>query len=380
MTNGEKSVAGALVLLIVMCFTIVTLGGYVRLTNSGLSIPEWPFFTIEKIEQPDGSIARKQALFPPTDDASWETLRQIYLTEIPADNSAYIPNVTLAQFKTMFWIEWAHRGVAKTIGAIYLIFLALVFYFPETRKRLWPMAVGGLILLVSQAVIGAIVVFEHLRAEKVALHLTVAFLYTSLLLWMLLSLVHKPAENPISWKKNPLLPLSIGVYVIVMLQIFSGGLMAGAEAGYMFNTWPKMGDYWVPPNMMFEEWSFARNMLENKIVIQFTHRWFAFIALGAVLFLVLRSMTLKVSGTARWALRFVFAVCLFQLVLGILTLLLGVHPHVALTHQSIGLVLALNLLVIVYEAHSQPVLSEVAIAEMEEKNSPVPAPTKEALT
>lgn len=379
MTRGEKTVAGLLAVLLGMCFIIVVLGGYVRLTHSGLSIPEWPFFTLEKIEQADGTIVQRQALFPPSEESEWETLRTTFLTDVPPDSVGYVAGVSMADFKRMFWIEWSHRGTAKAIGLVYLFFLAAVFIVPEVRRRMWGKAAAGLVLLVSQAVIGALVVFVHLRAEKIALHLIVAFLFTSLLVWMLMMLL-RPAVPAAEKPKgpNPILGTAIAVYVIALIQIFSGGLVAGSMAGFQWNTWPMMGDYWIPPNMMIEDWGLMRNMLENKVVIQFTHRWFAFAVVVAVLYLILRSLTIKVSAPARWALRSVFAIVVLQVILGILTLLMGVQTHLALTHQLVGLILLLNLLVVVYETATQPVLGEEALAELEEHSASTPAKAETA--
>lgn len=365
MQRGEKIVAWFLGILLGMCFVIVTLGGYVRLSGSGLAIPEWPFFTIAINEMPDGRIVKEQTLWPPTSEQGWLTLKDTFKRDVPGNWE----NLSVGAFKRMFWIEWGHRAVAKAIGLVYLIFLGLALWFPETRKKIGWLAGISFFVLISQALLGAVVVFFHLKAIKVALHLITAFFFTSLLLWMLMKLIRPAAPEDQLKGKNPMLKLAVGTYLIVAFQIFSGGLMAGSLAGFQMNTWPLMGDYWVPPNMMVEGESFWWNFTENKVFIQFFHRWFAFATVIVLAFLVMRSLTVQVSRVARWGLRAVLAIVVLQTILGILTLVMGVHTHLALTHQSVGLILLLNVLLVVYETKTQPVLAEEALADLEEQQA-----------
>lgn len=376
MSRGVTLASGFLVALLLMCFAIVTLGGWVRLTGSGMSIPEWPFFTIELRELPSGEVERVRSIFPPRTDEGWETLRATFVELVPGFESG----IGLEPFKYMFWIEWSHRLVAKLIGLVYLGMLGVVLAFRETRRTVGPQAVGGFFLLISQAFIGGLVVWLHLPAVKVALHLIVAFLFTSLLLWMLLKLIHAPAPREERKGPNPILPAAIVVYLVVLFQIFSGGLMAGSHAGFQMNTWPKMGDYWVPPALFMEGMGFFRNFTENTVMIQFFHRWFAFAAVIAVLYLVFRSVTVKVSQPARWALRATAAVVVLQTILGVLTLMLGVRTDLALIHQSVGLVLLLCLMVAIYETAAHPVFDEAALLaqEGEEAGTSRPSHKEEA--
>ncbi len=363
MMQGKKLVSGFLVLLLVMCFVMVTLGGYVRLSGSGLSIPEWPVFTIEKVLDEGGNvIEEKKSIFPPTSEEGWQTLYTTLVTELPQ-----YEGIGMAPFKRMFWIEWSHRGLAKTIGVVYLAFLASVFFFKDMRSRIGWMAAGGLVLLVSQAVAGGIVVLFHLKAVKVSIHLLLAFFFTCLLLWMLLRLNHEPDQEVVAKKKLPAVYYwAFGVFLIICFQIFSGGLMAASLAGYQMNTWPKMGEHWVPPGMMVDGDSFFKSFTENIVMIQFFHRWFAIFTLLAVFVLVFRFMTVRVSPLARISLRLIAGVAVLQVILGILTLLNGVMPALALLHQSVGLVLMLNCLLVIYETKNHRVFTEAEIAQEKE--------------
>ncbi|MCC5875790.1 MAG: COX15/CtaA family protein [Candidatus Sumerlaeia bacterium] len=368
MDKGVKLANGLLIALVVICFGIVTLGGWVRLTGSGMAIPEWPFFTVEVRTLPSGEEERIRSVFPPRTDEGWVILRDTFVEQVPGFESG----IGLEPFKYMFWIEWGHRAVAKFIGVVYLAFLGVVFWFPSTRRTIGKLSIAGLFVLVSQAFIGGLVVWFHLPAVKVALHLIGGFLFTSVLVWMLMRLVRPPVPAAERKGKNPILPLSIIVFLVVLFQIFSGGLMAGSHAGFQMNTWPKMGDFWVPPGMFADGLGHIRNFTENTVMIQFFHRWFAFIAVIAVIFLVVRTMTVQVSPVARWALRGVVAVVVLQTLLGILTLISGVRTDLALIHQGVGLVLLLNLLVVIYETKNYPVLAEEALLDMAERREDAP--------
>lgn len=359
MNKQEKAAAGLLGTLIVLCFIMVTIGGYVRLTGSGLSIPEWPVFTIEETVRADGSIQKVRAVIPPRTEEGWMKVRETFVKKIPGADEG----ISLSAFQRMFWIEWTHRAFASLIMLVYLAFMFVALRNADLRPRIGKLAVGGFFLLISQAVIGGIIVFLHLVAVKVAIHLVIAFLFTSLLLWALLKVVQPPVEaSQRSWS-NSVSVWALAVYAIIVFQIFSGGLMAASHAGYQMNTWPKMGDFWVPPGMHAEGMGLFRNFVENTIMIQFFHRWFAILTAVAILLFVFRCMTVRVTPAARWALRALFAVVVLQITLGVLTLLTGVQPHLALTHQSVGLLLMLVQWFIVYQVAMQPVLTEERLVE-----------------
>jgi cytochrome c oxidase assembly protein subunit 15 len=363
MSKQAKIVSYFLILLMVMCFIMVTLGGYVRLSGSGFSIPEWPLFTVGLKETETGELEKIRSVIPPSTEEGWTHLRDTFVREEPTQ-----AGIAISAFQQIFWVEWSHRAFASLIGIVYLVYIALTFRSAELRRTIGRHALIGLGILLSQAVLGGLVVLFQLWSVKVALHLVVGFLFTAYLLWTYLILVHPPIPAEERKGPNPIRPLAIGLFVLICIQIFSGGLMAASQAGFQMNTWPRMGDYWVPPGMVNEGEGLFRAFTENKILIQFFHRWYAIIVAVAILFFVFRCMTVRVSRGCRLALRSLFAVVTLQVILGILTLLKGVHPHLALTHQSVGLVLVLLSLVTIYETACHKVVSEETLAaEAEER-------------
>ncbi|MBI1289991.1 hypothetical protein GC173_01935 [bacterium] len=360
---GTRPTVWLLWSLIVLCFVIVTLGGYVRLSGSGLAIPEWPFFTVSQTLDETGKvIASKKSIFPPTTEEGWVILKDIFVRDIPG----FEAGIAMSEFKRMFFVEWSHRAVAKFIGLVYLAFLGCALAYKGVRARIGKLAVINLFVLVAQAVLGGLAVKFHLDSVKVSIHLVNAFIFTSILSWMLLKLLH-PATVEKPSPGNTILRVSSAVYVVIMIQLFSGGLMAASHAGYTMNTWPKMGDQWIAPGVWEAGTGLYHNLTENVVMIQLTHRWFAFAVALAVLYMALSAAYIEVSKVARWALRLAPAIVVLQIILGIFTLLKGVHPHLALTHQSVGLVLLLSVLVVIYETKCHPVVSEAALAEREEK-------------
>ncbi|CAN5503162.1 COX15/CtaA family protein [soil metagenome] len=361
----QRAAAGVLIGLLVLCFAIMTLGGFVRLSKSGMAIPEWPVFTKKITILADGSVQKEKSVLPPRTEEGWETLRQTFIKEVPSFDSG----IALSAFKRMFFIEWSHRAAAFTVSLVLLTYVAMSTFSRTLRPKLMKLSLATAAVLAVQITLGGILVRLDLKAEALATHLVGAFIFTSMTLWALLRVLHPAAPKSERRGPNPIFPIAAMVYALTLCQIFSGGLMAGTEAGHMINTWPMMGDNLVPPGMIDSSRNFIANFTENVVMVQFFHRWFAFIAGIAMLYLVVRSLTVEVSRQARWFLRGLIAVVALQITLGIFTLKTGVQPHLALTHQAVGLVLLLTLLSIVYETKNHKVVAEEALAEADERKS-----------
>jgi heme a synthase len=121
---------------------------------------------------------------------------------------------------------------------------------------------------------------------------------------------------------------------VLFLQFLFGAYTAGLEAGYAFNSWPKMGDEWFPADTPMLS-PFLANLVDNPVVVQFVHRWLAFLAAGLVFALAYAAWRKGLKGPAGAA---VVAV-IFQMQLGILTLLSGVELHIAVAHQGMAALL-----------------------------------------
>ena len=311
----SASVIRWLAMCCALVFAMVLLGGAVRLTGSGLSMVEW---------QPImGAI-------PPLDHAAWQRAFEKY-QQFP-EFRLVNPGMTLSGFQFIFWMEYAHRLLGRIIG----IMFALPFLFflwqgklPRaiTIKLAWLFALGG-----AQGLLGWYMVKSglaeaaHVSSYRLAAHLFIAVLIYAYLIRLLAQLCAR--NQPPRARKFGML-----VVAVILLMIISGGFMAGSHAGFIYNTFPTMGGYWLPPQAgaMTPMW---KNWFENPVMIQFTHRTLAL--------LVLLITTSYAASLLREKNRIGIAllVAVFaQVVLGIATLLAGVPLVLGTAHQAGALIL-----------------------------------------
>ncbi len=297
-------------------FVVLTLviGGSTRLTESGLSITEWRPIT--------GAL-------PPLGAADWDRAYQAYL-RIPEAQTVH-RGITLPEFKTLFWWEWAHRLVARLTGLV----TALPFLWFLARRRIprgWTARFAALpILTGAQGVLGWYMVASGLAVRtdvsqyRLVAHLGLALVIFGLAVWTWLDLREGERRPTID-------RAGLGLAVLTSITILSGGFVAGLDAGHVYNTFPMMGDGIVPREYgeLAPPW---RNWFENAPAVQFNHR-----ALAVTTLLVACSLWLT-RRNRRW--HFVLAAATVQVVLGITTLLMRVPLSVAAVHQ-LGAVLLLT--------------------------------------
>jgi cytochrome c oxidase assembly protein subunit 15 len=162
---------------------------------------------------------------------------------------------------------------------------------------------------------------SHIR---LAIHLITALVIFASMIWVALDL--KARARP------PL--LAIWALCALYLQFMFGAYMAGLDAGYAFNTWPKMGEDWYPAGADWMEPA-LRNFADNPVTVQFVHRWLAFVVAG---FAVAVGLKAWLRGLRMEAAALIGAVAA-QITLGILTLLSGVQIDIAVTHQGMAVLL-----------------------------------------
>jgi len=307
-----------------LVLAVVLVGGATRLTESGLSITEW---------QP------VMGTLPPLDETQWQTEFQKYQA-IPQYRELN-RGMSLDAFKTIYWWEWTHRLVGRTIGAAFLLpflwFLWHGWIGPGLRTRL--SVIFGLGAL--QGVVGWWMVASGLadRVEvsqyRLATHLVLACVIYVALLWTAQRLDGQPA-TPV--------PARIrlgagGLLVLVLAQIYLGALVAGLRAGHIYNTWPLIDGALVPDaSRLFFDVPLWRNFFENSLTVQFDHRMLAY----AIWFVAIAhafdvANSLKRGPVVAGAVVLVAAVTL-QAALGILTLVMVVPIELALMHQAVAMV------------------------------------------
>jgi cytochrome c oxidase assembly protein subunit 15 len=123
---------------------------------------------------------------------------------------------------------------------------------------------------------------------------------------------------------------------LVLLQIYLGALVAGTNAGLAYNTWPLIDGAFIPaPERLWFLAPAWRNVFENILTVQFDHRMLAY-----AIWLIAMAHAVdawRLGGRARGALILAGAVTV-QATLGIITLLYQAALPLALTHQSVAIV------------------------------------------
>jgi cytochrome c oxidase assembly protein subunit 15 len=318
-----RAISAWLFAVAALVFLMVIVGGITRLTESGLSMVRW--------EPISGAI-------PPLNAADWQAEFDHYRSspEYQLVNSG----MTLDDFKTIFFWEYVHRLLGRIIG---LAFALPLFWF--WWKRAVPSGFGwtlaGLLALGgAQGAIGwwmvasGLVDVPEVSHIRLAVHLLTALLILAALIWVALDLRRGRARMPL---------LGIWTLSLLFLQFLFGAYVAGLEAGYAFNTWPLMGEEFFPAETPMLE-PFLRNFADNPVVVQFIHRWLAFLVAAVAVWLAAGAWNrgFKSEGAA-----LVGAVSA-QILLGILTLLSGVQIDIAVAHQGMA---ALLLAAVVVAAH-----------------------------
>ena len=305
----------------VLVVAMVVVGGITRLTESGLSITEW--------KPVSGAL-------PPLNAADWA--REFALYQRTTEYQTVNRGMSMADFQFIYFWEWAHRLLGRVIGlafALPMAWFALKRAIPRGYgpRLLLLLALGGL-----QGVIGWWMVTSGLSGRtdvshyRLAVHLCLALFILGALLWTARDLVALDRNDSV----RPA-PLRRGVLIALLLlavQLFWGAFTAGLNAGFAFSSWPLMGSEFFPADTpMLASW--AANLVDNPIVVQFIHRWWAFVAAGAMIWLGVQAMR---SG-ARQAGIVLHALVVVQILLGIATLLSGVELWVAVAHQGVGALL-----------------------------------------
>ena len=251
-----------------LIFAMVLVGGATRLTESGLSIVEWKPVT--------GTL-------PPLGEAAWQAEFDKYKTIPQFQRNS---RMTLDEFKTIFWWEWAHRLMGRVIGAAFLLpflfFLARGWIGPPLRGRLWAIfALGAL-----QGAVGWWMVASGLaeRLEvsqyRLATHLILACVIFVAVLWTALQLGGRPGlAAPPRVRAG-----AVALLTLALAQIYLGALVAGLRAGLIYNTWPLIDGRLVPEaSRLFFETPLWRNFFENALTVQFNHRVTAYLLLALAL-------------------------------------------------------------------------------------------------
>lgn len=304
-----------------LVLVMIVVGGITRLTESGLSITRWDPVT--------GAV-------PPLDEADWQAAFDLY-----RDSPQYEQvnrGITLDDFKFIYFWEYIHRLLGRVIGlafALPLLFFAAKRAIPRGYgwKLAALLALGGLQGLIGWWMVASGLVdrpeVSHIR---LAVHLLTAFAIFGALVWVALDLraLHRsPVARPARLSVT-----AVWALCLLAVQMLFGAYAAGLEAGYAFNTWPLMGDEFFPAQTPWlQPW--PANFVDNPVVVQFVHRWLAFVAAAAIGLLAWQAWR---AGEAKAALALACAL-IFQIQLGIATIVTGVEIWLGVAHQAMAALL-----------------------------------------
>ena len=313
-----------LVSLMSIILLMIIVGGLTRLTESGLSMVDWRLFM--------GTI-------PPLSHGDWLKVFEDY-KQYPEYQIKNI-NMTLSEFKYIFWWEYGHRVLGRLIGIIFIIpfiYFALKKYF--SNKELYSYSfllfLGG-----AQGIIGWWMVKSGLDVNpyvshlRLAVHLIIAQIILSLIAYLFLKRLDIGIyKNNFSSHKT----FFIFFNIIIFFTVIYGAFMAGLDAGKSFNTWPKMGDNYIPENLIFIE-DRLFGFFDNSVFIHFFHRALAYLSFLTILYMCFKHFKGIENKYQKIHFLIVLFLVLIQLFIGVFVVLSNVQVSLGSIHQIIGTLL-----------------------------------------
>lgn len=310
-----------------MVFIMLVLGGATRLTQSGLSIVEWNVI---------------MGVVPPLNEEDWNGVFEKY-KQFP-EYRILNKTMTMEEFKGIFWWEYVHRVWGRLIGLVFIIPFTL-FVIQKKLNAKWIKRLTVVFLIGAfQGFIGWYMVQSgllenpHVSHYRLTMHLFLAFSICCLLLWYAMEWLSDNIEENKFFVIESAKKIATTIVILVLFQAMLGGLVAGLKAGYMYNTYPKMGESWLPESAWMIEPAWI-NFLENGVMIQFLHRTMALIVTIIILVFWFKMRSAELPPRFRMMIHLMFIMVLIQLTIGIITILMSVPVFWGVAHQGGALVL-----------------------------------------
>ena len=309
----KKNITTWLIFMFFIISFMIVVGGLTRLTDSGLSITEWQLFS---------------GFLPPLNNDDWNDYFNLYKETPEFKIQNY--EMSLQEFKVIFWWEWAHRFLGRLIGISFLLPL-LFFTFKVGIKKLMNFYLI-FFLICFQGFIGWYMVSSGLvdRVDvshfRLSIHLIIAFLIISLILWSYFNL--KLLNN---FNKNLKYSLPLIFLTLIYLQIIIGAFVSGMDAGQIYNSWPLMGSNYFPDDNNYKN-IFKLSAFSDPSLVQFMHRNLAYLILIFYLILLFKIYSNKLVNLY-FSIILLGIFLIIQIILGIFTLLYGAQIILASMHQ-----------------------------------------------
>lgn len=318
---------------IIMISLMILIGGITRLTDSGLSMSDWNLVM--------GSV-------PPLNDHEWQQTFERY-KQFPQYQQLNA-GMSLDEFKSIFFWEYLHRLIGRLIGIVFIIpfgyFWKKGYFNSDFLKRMFIlMGLGAL-----QGTMGWIMVksglvdIPYVSHYRLAMHFMLAFILIGFCLWYALDLRKKTIQI---FQESSLKRWLYIAGFLFIIQLIYGAFTAGLDAGYLYNTFPKMAGQWIPPTFSALD-PFLINLVENPGTVQWIHRVNGTLLLLAVIVFWWKAAVKQSNIWLRAMSSTLLTIILLQYLVGVLTLIYSVPILLGILHQGIAILFWIIFLSIVH--------------------------------
>ncbi len=319
-------------LSLILVFFIIIVGGLTRLTNSGLSITEWELF---------------KGILPPLNQSDWKNYFELYKT-IP-QFKLLNPDMSMNEFKIIFFWEYFHRILARLIGLFFLIPLIFFHLSGSIKKNYLNTCNLILVLIIFQGIVGwymvksgliDVVTVSHYR---LSIHLSTAIIIISMMFWLILNIISE--KNKLFFKFSIQNLFFLILILLIFAQVVIGAFVSGLDAGRIYQTWPMMGNNYFPDDIAAKRLNLFE--FDNHSLVQFYHRNLAYVIILYALILIVYVFKNKFSNLYAPS-RILLFILFLQVILGILTLVSGLNIYLASAHQITSVLLVFSALNLYY--------------------------------
>ena len=331
MTTNDKNIYNLFLYWLTSClllvFLIIIIGGLTRLTNSGLSITEWELF---------------KGILPPLSQSTWDFYFNEY-KQIPQYKLINL-NMSLSDFKIIFYWEYFHRMLARIIGLFFIFPLIYFHYSKKINKKYISISYTIFLLILIQGTVGWFMVKSGLINNvsvshyRLSIHLIIAITIISSIFWLIINIKYNESKTFFEFKKKNI-PFLILIFLIY-IQIIFGAFVSGLDAGNIYQTWPLMGYTYFPDDLILVDFKNIFNFNAHSLV-QFYHRNLAYLITVYIISLsiyIYRKDKKKLFNP----MKILFFFLTLQIILGILTLVSGLNIYLASGHQISSVILVFS--------------------------------------
>jgi len=324
-SNRNKLVSLWLYAMCIAIIGMIFIGGLTRLTDSGLSITEW---------NPVSGI------LPPLDGAAWDLEFGKYKQS--PEYIKYNSGMSLEEFKSIYLLEFYHRIAGRLTSILYLIPFVLFLFAGRIKCKESKPYILALVLLAGQGVMGWYMVKSGLSADphvshyRLSAHLMLAVFLYIIMFWQLMRNSFDIMLLPSGVSIKPQKFWCLLAIILLLIQMTLGAFVAGLEAGLVYNSFPLMGDHFIPHEV--SESSINIASFSEPVFVQFMHRIFAYILFIVITIFCFSALKLKNNKFSK-SVFYIFIALFLQMLAGIITILYIVPIPIALLHQFGAIIL-----------------------------------------